>query len=386
MSDQQQQQTSSDVKQTQQQTSETESKTFYRKATSIYSAFLESVGDYAKAPFVPDFEWYITEKIDGSQLWIEIKLLADGSHVISFRSHGGGECFQGALTMTLEKLTTTTNVSGKPHSYQGANLTKILPPVLTGFIELMKFQNLSHSHFYCELTLPGKTPCQLPYPDDMKSRVWLFNQVYFDASGQKISVSLTSENIKLYERFNIPTVPLVLHGEKFSLDDFQKVLDWCDTNPDHEGVMFYQPGSHGRLLKVKTHHAESLIKEKPQNMTDFDSQAYDMYMASLSKSKVITRKRERFAKEQERKLNAPLSADEIMTEISKEFTHDSHQDFLEKYYAEPVNQRHAILKTSVWYSHVCNSLTETYKNPEKISKSEKFIIKLMVKYLNDLTQ
>jgi len=109
-------------------------------------------------------------------------------------------------------------------------------------------------------------------------------------------------------------------------------------------------------------------------------------MASLSKSKVITRKRERFAKEQERKLNAPLSADEIMTEISKEFTHDSHQDFLEKYYAEPVNQRHAILKTSVWYSHVCNSLTETYKNPEKISKSEKFIIKLMVKYLNDLTQ
>jgi hypothetical protein len=358
--------------------------THYRKASSIYTALLGSVGKYAMPPFMWNSKWFVTEKIDGSQLWIRICLRDDGTYTFDLKSHGGNECFSGALNMTLEKLQNPPN--GKPYSYQGANLTEILPSVIESFVQLMKDQKLIQCHFYCEVTLPGKTPCQLPYPSSMKSRIWLFNQVYFEGDDPenqtKISICLTSESSALYQKYNIPTVPLLMSGDTFSLDDLVQILKWCDDNPGSEGVMFYQPGQVGQLLKIKTHHADSQIKEKPENMTHMDSQAYDLYIRSLDNSEIIMAKRNRLQKNHQKTQNGALSNDQINEEIAKEFTHDSHQDFLQKYQSAKLDQKHQCIKHSYWYAHVCNSLVETH-DIAKVKKSESNILKLMARYLNE---
>lgn len=380
MSDQDQQQNlgaSASVK----DSSSKDPKTFYRKASSLAGAFEESVDEKRPKPlFNWGSDWYVTEKVDGSQFWITIVLRLDGTYQVSMKSHGGHPCFPGADAedMTIQKLQS----AAKAYTYQGADLTKILPSALEGFINLMGDTGLTECHFYCELTLPGATPCQLAYLPTMKSRLWLFNQVYFDLTGERVIKYVTPENKVIYDKYNIPTVPLLMHGNSFSLADFEKVLDWCDADVNREGAMLYQPGPLGNLLKIKTHHGVPMMNEKPHGLQGENSKAYDLYMASLAKSQIISRKREKYEKDLEKARHAPLTSDEINEEVRKEFTHDSHEVFLQAYKTAPKSERSKLLQCSEWYRHVVDALTETY-GTERVSKSTTFIFKNMTKFLNN---
>jgi len=352
----------------------TKSKTFYRKAHSLLSAFDEHD---RRAPFIWGGKWSVTEKMDGTQLGIEMNR-SDDDYTFSLRTHGGNPCFDQSIDMTREKL-----VSGT-YSYQKASLTDLLPSALDSFAGVMKEMGLTKSYFYCEVTLPGKTPCKLPYPDELKSRVWFFNHVYSekdDWTGEDddcIKVSVTQDTMPLFEKHGVPCVPILLSGDSFSEQDYDSILVWCDDNPDREGIIFHQPD--GRLLKIKTHHAMSLIKPKPNFSSDVLDRAHATYMEHLSSSEVVKVKRDRQARRESSRLG--LTNDQINDEIAKEFTHESHDELLVKYQAEADrNVKQQILGMSDLRKAVMASLIELH-GEDKVKKSKRNILSLIGVHLS----
>ena len=351
----------------------TKTSTYYRKSSGLLSAFKDNCDTML---FKFGDPWFLTEKIDGSQLWIEMELNDEG-FTFQLRTHGGNECFKDSdEKMTIEDLTKHT------YYYQKANLTRLLPPVLTAFSKLMKDMGLVHSHFYCEVTLPGKTPCRLDYPDEMKSRVWFFNHVYNDGT-ENVKINLTTENIERYKAYGIPTVPMLMSGQAFKIADFAKILNWCDIHPDREGAMFYQVG--GPLLKIKTHHGQSIPPDvRPDFRYEMVGKLYDTYLECLSESQIIKAKRDRYAQRQKRqsdRLKDFLSDAQIETEIGKEFTHESQKELLESYSkAKDYIGKSMIIGQSDWRKAVVESLKEEH-GEEKTTKSKKKISSLMMKYL-----
>lgn len=354
-----------------------EKQTFYRKASSLYSVFENHT---RCQPFIFGKNWSITEKIDGTQVGIEINLnnlnTNDSTYTFTMRTHGGNLCFDDSLDMTIEKLTT-----GK-FSYQKVSMSTIFPEIIDSCVKLMKEMDLTKSYFYFEVTLNGKTPCKLSYTDDRKSRAWLFNHVYIDKNDLHINVSITQDTFPLFSKHKIPCVPFLLSGDSFDSSDFKNILEWCDSHPDSEGVVFHQP--EGNLIKIKTHHSMSLIKTKPLFGSKVLSDIYDEYIKSLDSSSMIKTKRDKVS-DKTTKRNELTDA-QINDEISKEFTHETHSELLTQYLAEDtLINKQQILGSSNLRKAVDLSLTSIY-GEEKAKKNKKKILKLVGAYLqNQLT-
>jgi hypothetical protein len=198
----------------------------------------------------------------------------------------------------------------------------------------MKEMSLVESDFYCEMTLPGKSPLNIEYPSYMLNKLYLFNHIYYKNDECHLD-EVNETTIQTYQKHNILTVSLVRTCESFSLDDFDDLMN-CLMDKTIEGFMLSQQNC---LIKLKTHYYEASILDLGSIKINENDQyqlnlkcCFEKYIKAINRAK---------------KNDSGYNHNNIIDcEIEKEYGHDDHSEFVIEYFLKSMETRSQFLKES----------------------------------------
>lgn len=290
----------------------------YRKSVNLPEKITKTLthlfNGYSGTPNCLEFNvpTTITTKMDGTQLLLRVDLNHQDPEIEIWGHSSKKYCFKGSL----QKLEMGQQKGSKmiPYTYQYVVLYPIVSEVMPKFIAMMREMNLVESDFYCEMILPGKSPLNINYSEDMLNKLYLFNHVYMRNNEYQLDEvnEITKER---YEKYNILTVPLFRSYENFSVRDFNDLIDLLDDK-NMEGFMLSQKNC---LIKLKTHYYEANIPDmKLIKINENDQYQVNLKMCLENYINRINRI----------KIFNGDDIDIIDIEIKKEYGHDNCSDYV----------------------------------------------------------
>jgi len=337
----------------------------YRKAFNLPEKIIKTLQHlYAKNTGIPNCIEFnvpttITTKIDGTNFLVKITLKKDEPEIELWGHSAKKYCFKGSLQKLQAGQVKGPNTI--PYTYQYVYLYPIISEVVPKFVALMTDMNLEESHFYCEMTLPKKSPLDIKYPSDMLNKLYLFNHVYAIGSEYKLD-EVNNETIKVYEKYDIRTVPLFKSFSNFTIEDFDALMDHL-KDKNIEGFMLSQQNC---LIKLKTHYYEASVPDMNLVMIDQNDQYQVMLKVCLEKYiKAIES-----VKTGEEGGNLEI----IDIEIKKEYGHDDHSVFCKEYFAKLECDRLQFLKESDLTKRILESI-EKEKGSDFVTVNYNSILK-----------
>jgi len=313
----------------------------------------------------------VTTKLDGTQVNIRIKFqsLSDEEPLIEISGHSSKKpVFSGTLAdLEAGTIKGTHQVA---ITYQKVPLYPIIGPEIPKFIALMREMKLDESNFYCEMILPGRSPLNLNYRDDLRSKIYLFNHL-FPVHGEWYRNEVNSRTLRMYHKHEIRTVPLCQEFDKFTTKDFDYLMN-CLHNPVIEGFVFSQEEC---LIKLKTHHYDAGIPTEELKIDSDDQYQQDLKYCYDAFLKAIV------SADDYNETNQTLKT--IKSELWKEWLHSDHSDFSSKFAELPKAEKAEALKNSDFMKKVLKSLeNESGQGTSFTSRNQSVIVSQGLRFMD----